>query len=74
MARDMKMHWELTKSRKHNEKHGFDEIPKFQKMLIFEIFWKMEKSKNMKNKKWAGDKYLRENTGAIYESSERKLG
>ena len=33
----MKIHRELIKSRKHNEKHGFHDVSAFLKMLIFDI-------------------------------------
>ena len=35
-----KMHRELLKSQKHNEKHRFDAISKFQKMLFFDIIFR----------------------------------
>ena len=42
VARVMKIHRKLTKSRKHNEKHMFHEVSAFLKMLIFEIFLENE--------------------------------
>ena len=47
MARVMKIHGELIKSREHNEKHGFYEVSKFRKMLILKISVK----KNLRNLK-----------------------
>ena len=37
MARIMKINRELIKPRKHNEKHGFYEVSKFQKMRSFDF-------------------------------------
>ena len=49
VAHIIKIQWGLLKPEKQNEKHKFDAIPKFQKMMIFEIF--LQKIKNKENNK-----------------------
>ena len=47
VARIMKIHRELIKLRKHNEKHRFDEVPKFRK-CSFLIFFSPEHAEILK--------------------------